>query len=107
MSLFKPALMGFLWLLLLCRVRTRRPAQVAARVQEGARFPFRLELMAVAAPPPVEGGWQYRLLMEKQRFQELWKWSAASSWGSSASSICPAYNNQILFCIGCKADISL
>ena len=53
----------------------------------GGAFPFRLELIAVAVPPPVEGGWQYRLLAEKQRFQELWKWSAASSWGSSATGI--------------------
>ena len=31
MSLVKPAPMGFLWLLSLCRVRTRRPVGVAAR----------------------------------------------------------------------------
>ena len=33
--------------------------------------------MAVVAPPPVEGGWQYRLLVGKQRFQDLRGSSAA------------------------------
>ena len=58
--------------------------------------------MGVAASPPVEGGWQCRLLVESSASRNYGGGgSAASLWGSSASRICPGCNNQILLWIGC------